>query len=133
DPADAAAAIARWLATALRYTRDLPGDVADPIADFLFVRRAGHCELFSSDLVLMLRSLGIPARNVTGYFGGRRSDAGYYAVRAGDAHSWVEVYFPDVGFVRFDPTPPSSRGSRQDGLWARAVLYWDALQQRDRK
>jgi len=130
DPADAAAAIARWLATALRYTRDLPGDVTDPIADFLFVRRAGHCELFSSAMVLMLRSLGIPARNVTGYFGGRRTDAGYYAVRAGDAHSWVEAYFPDAGYVRFDPTPASARGSRQEGFQARMVLLWDSLQQR---
>ena len=97
DPADAVAAIERWLGTALRYTRELPGEVADPVADFLFVRRAGHCELFSSAMVLMLRSLGIPARNVTGYFGGRRTGAGYYAVRAGDAHSWVEVYFPGAG------------------------------------
>jgi hypothetical protein len=130
DPADAAAAIEQWLATALRYTRELPGEVQDPIADFLFTRRAGHCELFSSAMVLMMRSLGIPARNVTGYFGGRRTDAGYYAVRAGDAHSWLEVYFPEVGFVRFDPTPPSARGSVQEGAWARMVLLWDALQQR---
>ena len=130
DPADAAAAIERWLETALRYTRELPGEVGDPIADFLFVRRAGHCELFSSAMVLMLRSLGIPARNVTGYFGGRRTDAGYYAVRAGDAHSWVEVYFPGAGFVRFDPTPASARGSTQEGLRARAILLWDGLQQR---
>jgi len=130
DPADAVAAIERWLGTALRYTRELPGEVADPVADFLFVRRAGHCELFSSAMVLMLRSLGIPARNVTGYFGGRRTGAGYYAVRAGDAHSWVEVYFPGAGFVRFDPTPASARGSAQEGLRARAVLLWDGLQQR---
>lgn len=130
DPADAAVAIERWLATALRYTRELPGASGDPIGDFLFVRRAGHCELFSSAMVMMLRSLGIPARNVTGYFGGRRTDAGYYAVRAGDAHSWVEVWFPEAGFVRFDPTPASARGSQQDGLWARAVLLWDGLQQR---
>jgi protein-glutamine gamma-glutamyltransferase len=130
DPADAAAAIENWLGTALRYTRELPGEVADPVADFLFVRRAGHCELFSTAMVLMLRSLGIPARNVTGYFGGRRTDAGYYAVRAGDAHSWVEVYFPGAGFVRFDPTPASARGSTQEGLRARAILFWDALQQR---
>lgn len=131
DPADAAAAIEHWLATALRYTRELPeGESRDPIADFLFVRRAGHCELFSSAMVVMLRSLGIPARNVTGYFGGRRTDAGYYVVRAGDAHSWVEAWFPEVGFVRFDPTPASARGSRQEGLWARAVLLWDGLQQR---
>jgi len=130
DPADAAADIERWLSTALRYTRELPGEVADPIAAFLFERRAGHCELFSSAMVLMLRSLGIPARNVTGYYGGRRTDGGYYAVRAGDAHSWVEVYFPGVGYARFDPTPPSARGSVQEGAWARMVLLWDALQQR---
>ena len=130
DPADAAAAIERWLAAALRYTRELPGEVQDPVADFLFVRRAGHCELFSSAMVLMLRVLGIPARNVTGYFGGRATDAGYYAVRAGDAHSWVEAYFPEIGFVRFDPTPPSGRGSLQESAWARMVLFWDALEQR---
>jgi len=130
DPADAAVAIEIWLSTALRYTRELPGEVEDPVADFLFGRRAGHCELFSSAMVLMMRSLGIPARNVTGYFGGRRTDAGYYAVRAGDAHSWVEVYFPEAGFVRFDPTPPSGRGSVQESAWARLLLAWDALQQR---
>jgi protein-glutamine gamma-glutamyltransferase len=130
DPADAAAAIEHWLSSSMRYTRELPGNVRDPISDFLFRRHAGHCELFSSTMVLMLRSLGIPARNVTGYFGGKRTDAGYYAVRAGDAHSWVEAYFPEMGFVRFDPTPPADRGSLQEGPWARMVLLWDAVQQR---
>ncbi|HET7788797.1 MAG TPA: transglutaminaseTgpA domain-containing protein [Myxococcales bacterium] len=130
DPADAAEAISHWLSSSMRYTRELPGNVQDPISDFLFRRHAGHCELFSSTMVLMLRSLGIPARNVTGYFGGTRTDAGYYAVRAGDAHSWVEAYFPEVGFARFDPTPPADRGSTQDGAWARMVLLWDAVQQR---
>ncbi|HUJ25370.1 MAG TPA: transglutaminaseTgpA domain-containing protein, partial [Myxococcales bacterium] len=130
DPADAAAAIERWLSTSLSYTRELPGEVADPVADFLFVRRKGHCELFSTAMVLMLRSLGIPARNVTGYYGGELTDAGYYAVRAGDAHSWVEVYFPGAGWSRFDPTPPGSRGSQQDSLWAHMVLLWDTLQER---
>ena len=94
DPVDAAIAVERWLSTRMSYTRELPGEQRDPIAHFLFERRRGHCELFSSAMVLMLRSLGIPARNVTGYYGGRLTDAGYYAVRAGDAHSWVEVYFP---------------------------------------
>ncbi|HET9751676.1 MAG TPA: transglutaminase-like domain-containing protein, partial [Myxococcales bacterium] len=130
DPADAAAAIEHWLSSSMRYTRELPGNVPDPISDFLFRRHAGHCELFSSTMVLMLRSLGIPARNVTGYFGGKRTDAGYYALRAGDAHSWVEAYFPEMGFVRFDPTPPADRGSLQEGAWARMVLLWDAVQQR---
>lgn len=130
DPADAAEAIEGWLSTRLGYTRELPGETADPIASFLFERKRGHCELFSSAMVLMLRSLGIPARNVTGYYGGRLTSAGYYAVRAGDAHSWVEVYFPGVGFAEFDPTPPADRGSRLDTLWARVVLFWDTVQQR---
>jgi transglutaminase-like putative cysteine protease len=130
DPADAAAAIETWLSTNLEYTRDLAGGVADPISTFLFKRRKGHCELFSSAMVMMLRTLEIPARNVTGYFGGERTSAGYYAIRGGDAHSWVEVYFPGAGFMRFDPTPPAERGSQQDGVWARVVLAWDALQQR---
>jgi hypothetical protein len=81
-------------------------------------------------MVLMLRSLGIPARNVTGYYGGQLTGAGYYAVRAGDAHSWVEVFFPGVGFVQFDPTPAGERGSQLDTLWSRAVLLWDMVQQR---
>jgi hypothetical protein len=103
DPVEAAAALEKWLSTNLQYTRDLAGEVADPISNFLFKRRKGHCELFSSTMVIMLRTLGIPARNVTGYFGGERTNAGYYAVRGGDAHSWVEVYFPGAGFMVFEP------------------------------
>ncbi|MCA1825711.1 MAG: DUF3488 and transglutaminase-like domain-containing protein [Myxococcales bacterium] len=130
DPADAAMAIEAYLSSKLGYTRELPGEVKDPIADFLFVRKKGHCELFSSAMVLMLRTLGIPARNVTGYYGGELTAGGYYAVRAGDAHSWVEVYFPQIGFTRFDPTPAGERGSQLDSMWARVVLLWDSLQQK---
>ena len=130
DPADAAAAIENYLSSRLSYTRDLAGDVKDPIADFLFDRKKGHCELFSSTMVLMLRSIGIPARNVTGYYGGMLTSGGYYAVRAGDAHSWVEVYFPGAGFVQFDPTPATDRGGQLDTVWSRAVLLWDTMQQR---
>jgi transglutaminase-like putative cysteine protease len=130
DPYDAALAVESYLSSALKYTRELAGEQKDPIGHFLFERRQGHCELFSSAMVLLLRAGGIPARNVTGYYGGERTDAGYYAVRAGDAHSWVEVFFPKAGWVQFDPTPAADRGSPQDGLWARAVLVWDALQQR---
>ena len=130
DPLDAATAIEAYLSSTLGYTRELPGEVADPIADFVFSRKKGHCELFSSTMVLMLRSIGVAARNVTGYYGGQLTSAGYYAVRAGDAHSWVEVYFPGVGFVQFDPTPATERGSKLDSLWSRLVLVWDSLQQR---
>src|SRR5256885_2475025 len=81
-------------------------------------------------MVLLLRAAAIPARNVTGYYGGTETESGYVAIRAGDAHSWVEVYFPGAGFVFFDPTPPAGRGARAEGLWAKTVLAWDSLAQR---
>jgi len=130
DPVDAAAAVERWLTRSLTYTRELPGPHPDPIAHFLFESRRGHCELFSSAMVVLLRLAGIPARNVTGYYGGVYTSGGYWAIRAGDAHSWVEVYVPGAGFVTFDPTPPAGRGSAQHGLWAQALLAWDGLSQR---
>ncbi|HEX9574780.1 MAG TPA: transglutaminaseTgpA domain-containing protein [Myxococcales bacterium] len=130
DPVDAAVAVEGWLLRSLAYTRELPGEQKDPIAHFLFESRQGHCELFSSAMVVLLRLAGIPARNVTGYYGGVYSSAGYWAVRAGDAHSWVEVYVPGAGFVPFDPTPPSGRGGVDRGLWAGLVLAWDGLAQR---
>src|SRR5207253_10090827 len=116
DPADAADRVESWLRTNLRYTRQLADGGDDPVADFLFRRREGHCELFASAMVLMLRAAGIPARAVSGYYGGKWSTGGYHVVRGGDAHAWVEVFFPRVGFVPFDPTPASERGSQDDGL-----------------
>ena len=130
DPVDAAAAVELWLTRSLTYTRELPGPHPDPIAHFLFESRRGHCELFSSAMVVLLRLAGVPARNVTGYYGGVYTSGGYWAVRAGDAHSWVEVYVPGAGFVAFDPTPPAGRGSAQRGWWAEALLAWDGLSQR---
>ena len=126
-PAAAAEAVRSYLESSFTYTRELAGDQKDPIAHFLFERKKGHCELFSSALVLLLRSAGVPARNVTGFYGGVRTAGGYYAVRAGDAHSWAEAWVPGLGFVPFDPTPASDRGSHQEGLWASAVLAWDGL------
>lgn len=130
DPVDAAASVETWLSNALTYSRELNGEPRDPIANFLFKSKKGHCELFSSAMVILLRAAGIPARNVTGYYGGTETDSDYVAIRAGDAHSWVEVYFPGAGFVPFDPTPTADRGARADGLWARALLAWDLVAQR---
>src|SRR5256885_10928411 len=87
DPADAAVAVETWLSNALGYTLELSGESQDPIANFLFRTKKGHCELFSSAMVLLLRAAAIPARNVTGYYGGTETESGYVAIRAGDAHS----------------------------------------------
>lgn len=106
-PYDKAAALENYLKTKFAYTLDLTGNPGkDPLARFLFETRAGHCEYFASAMTVMLRTLGIPAREVNGFLPGEYNDlGGDYIVRASDAHSWVEAYFPGNGWVVFDPTP----------------------------
>ena len=92
-----------------RYTLDAPRPPrgADAVEQFLFVDRKGFCEQIATSLVVMLRSLGIPARLAVGYLPGERNPfTGLYEVRADDAHAWAEVYFPGVGWQGFDPTAP---------------------------
>src|SRR5262249_23695685 len=104
---DKAAALENFLKTKYSYTLDLTGNPGkDPLAHFLFETRAGHCEYFASAMTVMLRMLGIPAREVNGFLPGEYNDlGGDYIVRASDAHSWVEVYFAGNGWIVFDPTP----------------------------
>jgi transglutaminase-like putative cysteine protease len=106
-PFDQAIRIQNHLRSRFAYTLKLagkPGD--DPLAHFLFETRAGHCEYFASSMAIMLRTLGIPSREVNGFLPGEYNDlGGDYIVRASDAHSWVEVYFPGIGWQVFDPTP----------------------------
>jgi protein-glutamine gamma-glutamyltransferase len=125
---DKAANLERYLKTRYAYTLDLTGPpAADPLAYFLFVRRAGHCEYFASAMTVMLRSLGIPARYATGFLPGQFNDVGGdYIVRASDAHSWVEAYFPGYGWITFDPTPPADE--KPPSLLSRLALYWDWFQ-----
>ena len=106
-PFDKAVRIESYLRDRFAYTLNLtgkPGD--DPLAHFLFETRAGHCEYFASSMAILLRTLGIPSREVNGFLPGEYNDlGGDYIVRASDAHSWVEVYFPGAGWQVFDPTP----------------------------
>ena len=82
------------------------GDSPDPLGNFLFSTRTGHCEYFATALVTMLRTLGIPARMINGFRQGEYNEWGdYFIVRQSDAHSWVEAYLPGSGWVDFDPTP----------------------------
>ncbi len=125
---DKAAAILRYLQTHFGYTLELPQATAkDPIANFLFERKRGHCEYFASSMAVMLRTLQIPSRVVTGFRTDEFNDlTGSYVVRAKDAHAWVEVYFPGYGWQTFDPTPGGSGSGTPQG-WGRAALYIDAL------
>jgi protein-glutamine gamma-glutamyltransferase len=125
---DRAVNIQRYLISHYAYTLDLNGPhTDDPLAYFLFVRRAGHCEYFASAMTIMLRSIGIPARYITGFLPGEYNDiGGDYIIRGSDAHAWVEVYFPDYGWITFDPTPPG--GGEAHGIFSRLGLYWDWFQ-----
>jgi hypothetical protein len=98
----------------------------DPVANFLFERKRGHCEYFASSMAIMLRALGIPSRVVNGFRTGEFNDlTSQYLVRASNAHSWVEAYFPSYGWISFDPTPAAPSQMRTG--WSRSTLYLDAL------
>lgn len=125
---DKAASVEAYLKTHYAYTLDLTGpETSDPLAQFLFVRRAGHCEYFAAAMTVMMRAEGIPARYVTGFLPGEYNDVGGdYIVRESDAHTWVEVYFPNYGWLTFDPTP--SANEKRGGIAERLALYWDWFQ-----
>lgn len=133
DAAAQAARIAAHLRSTYAYTLEQPdvGGLA-PLDAFLFREKRGHCEYFSSAMTVMLRTVGIPARNVTGFVGGRYNGYGdYYAVRQGDAHSWVEAYLPDRGWATYDPTPPArAELGPAEGVWANVRAMIDALHTR---
>jgi hypothetical protein len=97
----------------------------DPIEAFLFRTRKGHCEYFATGLVLMMRTRGIPARIVNGFYATEWNERGkFFSARQSDAHSWVEVWHDELGWLTVDPTPPESAGrgaygSGGDDLYAR--------------
>lgn len=124
---DKALALETYLRTHFAYSLQLSRTVPhDPLANFLFERKQGHCEYFASSMAVMLRTLGIPSRVVNGFRTGEFNDlTSQYVVRASNAHSWVEVYFPSYGWVAFDPTPGASLPLRTG--WSRVGLYVDAL------
>ncbi|NIC00510.1 transglutaminase domain-containing protein [Halobacterium sp. R2-5] len=114
---DAAERIERHLESEKTYSlTDVP-EPGDSITDqFLFEQTAGYCEYYATAMTTMLRTQDVPARYVVGYAGGDYVGDGKYLVRGADAHAWVEVYFEDVGWVRFDPTPGDARESARDDL-----------------
>jgi transglutaminase-like putative cysteine protease len=141
------------------YTLNPPLLGRDSIDDFLFSTQKGFCEHFASAFVVLMRAAGIPARIVTGFQGGTWNAAGgYLLVRNSDAHAWAEIWRPERGWVRVDPTAavsparielgaaaandnpawsqaPWLRAIRDrldliDGLWTRAIIRFDALRQK---
>lgn len=129
-----AQAIERHLRTEYRYDLASPsGRDRQPLDHFLFESKRGHCEFYSTAMAVMLRVVGVPTRNVTGFIGGTWNRFGrFYAVRNGDAHSWVEVYLDGQGWMTFDPTPPADSAPRSEisGVWAYLRDFIEATSQR---
>ena len=105
-PYDKAAAIEAWLRANVVYDDQTPAPPQDQdgVGYILTVKR-GYCDYYASAMVVMLRSLGVPARVAVGYTQGKYdSVSSIYHVTEKDSHSWVEVYFPKYGWVEFEPT-----------------------------
>lgn len=118
-----------------RYTLDVSSlQSAHPLEDFLLTRKTGYCEHYATAMVMLLRAVGIPARLVTGFLATEWNEFGqYYTVRQRDAHAWVEVYFPQSGWLTLDPTPSSAEATTQSwwesagSVVDSARLQWDSL------
>lgn len=134
--ADRARRLERHLQTAYAY--DLSSGAGmrdDPVATFLFERRAGHCEFFAAAMAVLLRAEGLPARMVVGYSGAALAADGNEAlVRESNAHAWVELWQgAENGWVSFDPTPPDDRPAfggpsgldRLRWTWQSVEAFWD--------
>lgn len=128
---DKAVSVKRYLLNNYTYTRTLERGASDfPLEDFLFGRREGHCEYFATAMVVLLREAGVPARIVNGFLGGEWNEHGeFFLIRESDAHSWVEVFFPDYGWVSFDPTPAAEDVGR-GGAFVFVTSYIDYLRYR---
>jgi protein-glutamine gamma-glutamyltransferase len=128
---DAAKAIETELQSRYGYSLQMKASGPDPLADFLFNIRRGHCEYFSTAMAVLLRTHGIAARVVNGFLpGAYNGAAGAFTVRQSDAHSWVEVYFPATDtWVTFDPTPSAGRTEPvRTGFTAQLQKYAEALE-----
>jgi hypothetical protein len=124
-----------WLETNYTYSLNPPAAVPgekDAVDYFLFdwEHKRGHCEYFSSSLAVLCRSIGIPARVVTGYAPGIYNlIKNRYVVQERHAHAWVEIFWPDLGWVEFDATPHTwyqGIGDTVSGTW---VTFHNAMQE----
>ncbi len=124
-----ATALQNYLLENYAYTTDLPDPGAEPPLDaFLFTHRRGHCEYFATALTVLARSVGIPARVVNGFLGGRWvAQENYLAVRNADAHSWTEIPFGPYGWIIFDATPPEANVSQRQSWWDPLQDFYDSL------
>ncbi|HET6446942.1 MAG TPA: transglutaminase domain-containing protein [candidate division Zixibacteria bacterium] len=117
NPFDKAVTIRDYLRDNIAYNDqiDAPPDISEPIHYILFDLQEAYCNYYASAMIMMLRSQGIPSRFVSGYAQGEWvEEAATYRVRSLDSHSWVEVYFPEYGWILFEPTASLPVGDRPE-------------------
>ncbi|MBE2197465.1 MAG: transglutaminase domain-containing protein [Anaerolinea sp.] len=132
NPYDQARAIERYLRQ-YPYTLEAPpppADEDDVVAYFLFVQQAGYCDYFASAMVVLARSLGLPARLAVGFAAQPPDENGVQTIYQVNAHAWAEVYFAGYGWVEFEPTAgfPTHEADNAD---AAALANLDATDQQD--
>ncbi len=130
---DKAKAVENYLQTQFGYSLEMRAGGEEPLADFLFNVREGHCEYFATAMAIMLRTQGIATRVVNGFQQGEYNEtADVFVVKQKDAHSWVEVYFPrENAWVPFDPTPSAGRfddSTATSGIFGKFNSYLVALE-----
>jgi transglutaminase-like putative cysteine protease len=108
-PYDDAVAVEQYLEANKRYSLTVEQPDGEVSEAFLFEMDAGYCTYYATTMVTMLRSQGVPARFVVGYTPGQQVGEDRWVARGLDSHAWVQVYFPEVGWVDFDPTPAGPR------------------------
>lgn len=133
NPYDQTLAITNYLRNEIEYVSEvtIPEGTNDPLEYFLFESKQGFCNYYASAEVLMLRSIGIPARLAVGYAEGEADDSELdefiYIVRERDFHAWPEVYFPEYGWIEFEPTGNQEPLERLDEREERPAPIPDTL------
>ncbi len=120
NPYDQVNAITNYLRNNIEYNREVSPDMQGQnlMEWFLFTSKEGFCNYYATAEVLMLRSIGIPARLAVGFAEGEKENPDRRIVRQRDAHAWPEVYFPGIGWVEFEPTTSLSAIVRPSGIEA---------------
>ncbi|MEI2637737.1 MAG: transglutaminase domain-containing protein [Microthrixaceae bacterium] len=124
---DRVMALQRWMSQNNTYSLEAPLSPkgVDVVDHFLFEQREGWCEQIASSLVVLARAVGIPARLATGYAPGEWDGAGgRFVVRERDAHAWAEVWFPEQGWVPFDPTSTVPLSGSEDAAVGAQARDW---------
>ena len=122
-PRDKLETVRKYLYRNHSYSLVVEPGPGDPVANFIIQKRDGHCQFFAAAAVLLLRSINVPARYVTGYYAHESPEGDVTIVRQRDAHAWAEAWIDGEGWVTFDATPSGGMPGQSGGVsfWSHAI------------